>query len=161
MRLGGNGIYAVSMSKRNGRPAGQLPAPEVLDKEAQVVSLRRQGMTWQEIASAVGYASPSGASDAYARASRRVVAEDVESLRLLESERLDYLHASHWEKALEGDIKSTEIILKVMDRRSRLLGLDAPARKQVEQANTFPEPFEIDAQVDRLIRLAQAYPDFE
>lgn len=107
-----------------GRPRGKAPNPTVLDKERQVVALRRQGLVWQDIADQVGYSSPSGASEAYYRASYRVVAEDITALRELENERLDYLFASVWERALAGDIQATETCLKIMSRRSKLLGLD-------------------------------------
>jgi hypothetical protein len=147
------------MSQRKGRPPGRLPAPEVLDKETAVVSLRREGRTWQDIAQVVGYASASGASDAYARASNRVVAEGIDELRALESDRLDALHRAVWDKALEGDYKALEIVLKVMERRSRLLGLDLPARKQLEVTSPGYTPEGIDAELQRLIRLMAKYPN--
>jgi hypothetical protein len=95
-----------------------------LDKEQKVVSLRREGLTWDQIAKEVGYAGPSGASDAYYRASYRVVQEDVDQLRQLENDRLDYLLNAVWDNALAGDYKAVEACLKIMTRRAKLLGLD-------------------------------------
>ena len=107
------------------RPRGRAPKPQVLDKEHRVVSLRREGLTWDLIAKEVGYASPSGASDAYYRASYRVVQEDLEQIRQLENERLDFLFNAVWDNALAGDYKAVEACLKIMTRRAKLLGLDA------------------------------------
>lgn len=106
------------------RPRGRAPKPQVLDKEHRVVSLRREGLTWDLIAKEVGYASPSGASDAYYRASYRVVQEDLEQIRQLENERLDFLFNAVWKSALEGDHKAVDSCLRIMARRAKLLGLD-------------------------------------
>ena len=113
------------------RPRGRGPKPEVLAKEKRVVELRREGFTWDQIASDVGYASPSGASDAYYRASARVVQDGIEEIRRLENDRLDYLFHAVWEKALEGDHKAVETCLKIMTRRAKLLGLDARQEAKV------------------------------
>jgi hypothetical protein len=42
----------------------------------------------------------------------------------LEVERLDALHAAHWPMAMAGDLKSAALVLRAMDQRIRLLGLD-------------------------------------
>jgi hypothetical protein len=107
------------------RPRGRAPKPQVLDKERRVVSLRREGLTWDQISKEVGYASPSGASDAYYRASYRVVKEDVDQLRQLENDRLDFLFQAVWDSALEGDHKAVDSCLRIMARRAKLLGLDS------------------------------------
>ena len=107
------------------RPRGRAPKPEVLAREKRVVELRREGFTWEQIATQVGYASPSGASDAYYRASARIVQDDIEEIRRLENDRLDYLFHAVWEKAIGGDHKAVDTCLKVMARRAKLLGLDA------------------------------------
>jgi hypothetical protein len=119
------------------RPRGQAPNPIVLDKERQVVALRRAGLIWADIANQVGYSSPSGASEAFYRASYRVVKEDIETLRELENERLDYLFAAVWERALAGDNQATETCLKIMSRRSKLLGLDRKPETRQETAQTY------------------------
>jgi hypothetical protein len=58
----------------------------------------------------------------------------------IELERLDVLQAAHFEKAAEGDDDATLTTLKIMERRARMLGLDAPARIDViERALTAKE----------------------
>ena len=135
------------------RPRGKAPQPSVLDRERQVVALRRQGLTWQVIADQVGYSSPSGASDAYYRASYRVVADDVEGIRKLENDRLDLLFAAVWEQALAGDQKATEVCIKIMSRRARLLGLDAPVSQKIEVKPSY------DASTiqEEVLRISRAY----
>lgn len=138
------------MGRSKGRPSGAAPTPELIDKEQQVVALRREGHTWSEISEQVGYKSPSGSRDAFIRAMQRVLVEDAEDLRALEYDRLEHLHAAHWERAISGDIKSTEVILKIMDRRSKLLALDLKGHKP--QTIAASEPSYDATEVQRLVK---------
>jgi len=47
-------------------------------------------------------------------------------LRALELLRLDELLNALWDTAIAGDLKAVDRVLKVMERRAKLLGLDAP-----------------------------------
>ena len=46
----------------------------------------------------------------------------------MELMRLDELQAAHWGQAVSGDVKSAEFILKVIDKRTKMLGLIAEDR---------------------------------
>lgn len=46
-----------------------------------------------------------------------------------EFDRLDKLQASVWNQALNGDVAAVSVVLKVIDQRVRLLGLQAPRRR--------------------------------
>ena len=117
---------------KGGRPRGGIPNPEVIAKEQEVVKLRRGGLTWDLIADRVGYSNPSGAYRAYQKALERVVAEDVNAIRELETERLDLAQSAIWGKVLQGDNPSIANLLRIMERRAKLLGLDQPTRIQAE-----------------------------
>jgi hypothetical protein len=52
----------------------------------------------------------------------------AEKLRELEVERCDRLTLALWPKARTGDEKAVRAVIAVMDRRARLLGLDAPTK---------------------------------
>lgn len=110
-------------------PAERLRAQESLE-------LRRQGKTWQEIADDLGYADRSGARKAVERLLDRTEFESVDEFRVLESDRLDALHQAHWDKAINGDVKATELVLKISAQRCRLLGLNRPERLVVEPVPT-------------------------
>lgn len=116
------------MANQNGRPSGKAPKPELVDKEARVVALRRQGYTWDSISSDVGYSSPSSSRDAFIRASRRVLREDVDEVRNLELDRLDLALKAIWAGVEAGDIPAINTMLKIMERRSKMLALDSPKR---------------------------------
>jgi len=128
------------------------PTPELIDTEVRVLELRKTGMTWTRISELTGYADASGAYRAYIRALKRVVKEPAEQVRTLEIERLDYLWNSLMAKATDGDPQAIGVMLRIMERRSRLLGLDAPTKVQQEVTT-----WEGGDSIDRAVReLAEA-----
>jgi hypothetical protein len=62
------------------------------------------------------------------------IAESVDEVRRLELELLDDMARGHLDKAKLGDAQSTEAMLKIMERRSKLLGLDVPKQHIVMPA---------------------------
>jgi hypothetical protein len=56
----------------------------------------------------------------------------AESVREVELERLDELSRRYFRAACAGDSKSAELLLKISERRAKLLGLDAPMQSQLE-----------------------------
>jgi len=136
------------MANRN-----KTPKPELIDKERKALELRRAGSTYDEIAKALGYATPQGAFLAYNRAIKRTLVEaGSEEARQTELDRCDRLQRAYWGKAMTGDVQAGRIILQVMDRRARYLGLDAPIKQQVEVTN-FEGGTELDREVARLAAL--------
>jgi hypothetical protein len=133
------------------RPRGQAPNPSVLEREAEVVKLRRGGMTWDLIAQRTGFADPSGARQAYMRAASRVVRDDIEQIRQVEEDRLDLAQAAIWGDVMAGNIQAVNALVRIMERRARLLGLDRPVQHQVEV--TVHDGDSIDAEVQRLVAL--------
>ncbi len=105
-----------------------VPEPEQLDRELKVLELRRAGLTWQRIAVQVGYADHSGAYLAYKRALKRVLQQPAEELRQAEIDRLDRLQLAAWPKAMQGDNSAIATVLRIMERRAKLLGLDMPVK---------------------------------
>jgi ABC-type sugar transport system ATPase subunit len=108
---------------------GQQTAQELVeqrDREHKAVQLALAGATYETIAKECGYESKSGAWKAVNRMLARVDAENADALRTVEGSRLERLHLAHWPAALRGDVKAGALIVRIMERRSRLLGLDAP-----------------------------------
>lgn len=134
------------------KPRPSRITPEILEKEAEVLKLRRGGLTFDMIAERVGYKDPSGAHAAYVRACKRIIASDVEELRKVEADRLDMAQAALWSKVLQGDVPAVNSFLRIMERRAKLFGLDMPIRQQVE-VTTFEGGSELDREVARLAQL--------
>lgn len=98
----------------------------------RLLTLRTQGLTYEQIAQEMGYADGSGARHALRRALDRHEAEAAADLRHIENMRLDAD-----ERALRGIIGNAQAPAKdriaavnsrtrVSARRARLNGLDAP-----------------------------------
>ncbi|MCA9877562.1 MAG: hypothetical protein KC442_07265 [Thermomicrobiales bacterium] len=95
------------------------------------MELRRSGFTLSEIADQLGYAGPSGARRAIETALQKALHHEAGALRALEGERLDRLQRALWGKAETGNVGAVEAILKVMERRAKLFGLDVPKQHVV------------------------------
>ena len=63
---------------------------------------------------------------------------------------MDALQHAVWDKALDGDLSAMDRVIKIMDRRARLLGLDAPQQVAVNNG----VDVDIDGAVDKLIAVA-------
>jgi hypothetical protein len=114
---------------------------EVADRRAQAITLRIAGMDWQSIADRLGYNSRGAACQDVTRALEANLKEQsqaVDVLRDVETLRLDRLQAAAWPAAVRGDLKSIETVLKVIDRRVKLLGLDMPVRTELTGAGGGP-----------------------
>ena len=59
---------------------------------------------------------------------RRDIAESAESIIEIEKERLDTMTAALWGNVLSGHLGAIDRVLRIMDRRAKLLGLDSPER---------------------------------
>jgi len=101
---------------------------EEAQRRRRALELRVAGATYEEIAEALGYSSRSAAWKAVWRAYRQGLRDPAEHLRELESERLDRLQKAWWGKALSGDVGAFRYLLRLMERRAKLLGLDAPTK---------------------------------
>ena len=138
------------------RPTGvRNSSQEVRDREAEVVRLRRQGMTFDDIAAAVGFTNKGTAYTTWKNANARIIVEDVDEIRKLEGERLDTAQAAIWDDVLAGDVAAVNTLLRLMDRRSKLFGLDSPVRVQAE-VTKLDSGANIDDEVARLAALLEA-----
>jgi len=138
---------------KNGRFIRSL---DTARKDALAAELRARGVPLWEIASRLEYANESGASKAVARALAAVPAEGVAELRALECERLDQLTRRLFTLldtkypllvpgrelvdqegrpvADPGPILAVvDRLMRISQRRARLLGLDAPVKREVEE----------------------------
>jgi len=125
--------------------------PSVLERERKVLELRRGGLTFDLIAKELDFKHASGAHKAYLNACKRIVLSEVVEIRNIETERLDIAQTAIWNGVLRGDIPAINTLLRIMERRARLLGLDSPTRAQIEV--TTYDTGTIDAEVQRLVGL--------
>lgn len=103
------------------------------ERQRQALELRKAGLGYQAIADKLGYSGPSGAYQSIRAALRAIVKEPAEEVLALELQRLDDMLAGLWLKARQGDTLKVDRVLKIMQRRAELLGLDAPKTVKVVQ----------------------------
>ena len=105
----------------------ELSGAEMRDK---CISLRRLGMSYADVAKEVGlsrggaYKAVQTALDEIRASYRETAAEVLE----LELDRLDEMTRALSSKVGYGDPQAVTAALRVMDRRAKLLGLDAPTK---------------------------------
>lgn len=105
---------------------------DVLNKQLQALELRKAGVSYQKIAETLGYAHASGAHQAVESALKRTLQDPADEVRKLEIERLDAMLMALWPNVKNGQYKANEVAIRLMERRAKLLGLDAPTKQQVE-----------------------------
>ena len=98
--------------------------------------MRKRGMSYAEIGNAMGI-SESGAYGCVSRALKALKAQATESAeeeRDLELARLDKLLKIAEAAAESGDLAAIDRVLRIQERRSKYLGLDAPVRSEAQVA---------------------------
>lgn len=124
------------------------------EREAEAARLRSLGWTYQRIADELGWSNKGDAHHAVQRVLRDTVQEAGDDLRALELTRLDALYVAANEvlarkhvtvsngRIVSGTdggpilddapvLQAIDRLLKIQERRSKLLGLDAPIKKDV------------------------------
>jgi transposase len=108
--------------------------PETVEKWVSALDLRKRGKTYREIGEALGVSHVT-AYEWVGSALTATLREPSEAVRQIEAERLDALIKAIWPGATREnnpDYDAVDRVLKVMDRRAKLLGLDAPTKHVVE-----------------------------
>ncbi|NEC03425.1 hypothetical protein [Streptomyces anulatus] len=105
-----------------------------VERRIQALQLHLAGVDYRTIAKQVGYADGAAAQKGIDRAIEESIArgEEDTDTRTREVMRYNRLQAAHWGKAVKGDTKASDVVLKCMQGRERLLGLAAPKRINID-----------------------------
>lgn len=139
-------------------PVSRTKRAQIAERRRRCVELRTEGKQFTEIADILGYGSRGAACQDFGRALKERLAEQAEAVdhyRELELERLDALYRKAWavlnkphllvqggrpvvitgdddtEIRLHDDgptLQAIDRLLKIAERRARLLGLDSPVK---------------------------------
>lgn len=96
------------------------------EREAQALAMRCRGATWRQVADELG-CSTQAAYNALERALARAVVEITQrphEMRAREAALLDELARALITKALDGDVRAQDTLLRNRQRYAALLGLD-------------------------------------
>jgi len=108
----------------------QATSPErvaIDQRRKEMLDLRVQGYSLRAIADKLGM-HHSSVGEAITAELDALTREPAEQLRTVELERMDAMLVALWPKVEGGDVASIQAALGVMQRRSKLLGLDAPVK---------------------------------
>jgi len=105
---------------------------EAFKRQVEAIERRCRGESYAQIAEALGYKNPASVCKAIMAGMKRSYIEaGIEDLRKLECQRLDELQCALWPQAKEGNPAAIDRVLRIMERRARLMGLDMPVRQEV------------------------------
>lgn len=118
-------------AKRKGVPLkGAAEAAKRATRELEAVRLRKAGKTYRQIAEDLGVCEATAFQDVrrVLDRTRKLSNEEGEQIRAIELERLDAALESLQSRITKGEPRAIEVMLKIQERRARLLGLDAPTK---------------------------------
>ena len=124
-------------------------AARKLKHQEQALLWRRSGLSYAAIGERIGISK----SRAHALVqlglldAREQVASHSDELRTEEVSRLDGMLAKVYAKAAKGDLQAIDRVLKIGERRARLLGLDAPIRSALQGGGEDAPPIVTEARV--------------
>lgn len=142
--------------KGSGAPRGQhsqLKHYSAKERQRQGLELRKAGATYQQIADQLGYKHASSASKAVKKALDSLVTESADDLRVIEVARLNHMMLAIWDRIQGGDLKAIDRGLRIQQRMSELMGLDAPSKSETVNVQTHVVTIEGDK--DAYIRALQ------
>ncbi len=117
-------------------PASDAQRLKTAERRAQCLALKLAGVGWDQIAERLGYAGKAAACKDFGRAldaARGTLVLNAQELREVDLMRLDRVQAGSWKRALGGDHKAADTVLKCHDRRVKLLDLTG-AQKAMDNA---------------------------
>lgn len=127
------------------------------ERQKRAIALRIQNWTLTEIAQELGI-KPSSVHYLIITGLKKLKApEEAEQLRKVEAIRLDNLARGIWDQAIGGDLQAMDRLLKIMERRSKLLLLDKPEEAEKPQGFGYRPTSEVFAALmARMNKLADA-----
>ena len=146
------GICRENVGKTPSEKIGK--AIDEAERSRSAIEMRKAGLTYDVIAQRLGFANRSGAFKAVERGIRSIMREPADDLRSLELERLDTIQVGLWTKARSGDVQAIDRLLRIMERRAKLLGLDAPEASTVSIDATVEMQDEQQRLIGRIAGLA-------
>lgn len=143
------------MAARSGKTGKFSKNTESALRDIEATKLRAAGLDYDEIAARVGFANRGNAYRAVERCLAAARAEPAEAVTKLELERLDemwrnakavldrsHITVSNGRIVYDDDgkpviddapvLQAIDRMLKIQERRARLLGLDAPVKSRIE-----------------------------
>ena len=107
---------------------------EAKERALKALELRKKGVRYEAIAQQLGYTNRGNAHKAVMKELELLAKECLEEaskVRDLELQRLDALYLVAYAEVEEGNVPAIDRCLRIMERRAKLLGLDAAEKVDV------------------------------
>lgn len=104
-------------------------------RRAQAIEMKLAGFTYKQIADRLGYSNQSNVTNDINRAFEQAVIDREHHVDVLIEEQiqiLDRMRRAAWPAAIKGDTRSIDIVLKCVDRATKLLRLTPEAQVNVQ-----------------------------
>jgi hypothetical protein len=119
---------------KTGRGSHPGDRERTAERQASAMKLRVAGASFRQIGEQLRVSAMQAHRDCMV-ALNEVVAqrnEDAAALRVIELERLDRMTMALWPSASKGSAEHVRALVRVSERRCRLLGLDAAVSQRIE-----------------------------
>src|SRR3954462_829872 len=130
-------------------PRAELERIGQVDAEKEALELRLKHWSYPDIADIQGVSIPTVRARIERAIQYRLPQETRRQMRQMEGTRLDrhqplnQLIIDSASTTMSEKQKAVEVMLRVMDRRARLFGLDAPAKLDVQYSSTMDNEIEL------------------
>lgn len=119
---------------------GSTPLEDLTEKRMEFMqkclALRIEGYDYNRMAATMG-SDYTSCRKAVKEALAQSVTEMADEVRAIEMQRLDEMLMAHWPE--RGEPRHADVIMKLMDRRSKYLGLDVPQTDLMDAAQALRE----------------------
>lgn len=137
---------ATASRRKTKESATSARKVQALKREEQILQLRIGGARYQQIADRLGIV-PSTVGRALQRGMARwqdQVADLAGELVWLQLERLDRLLLALWPDASQGNVGAIDRVLKIEERRAKLMGLDLAQDLNIEHSGAVQVSFKVE-----------------
>lgn len=133
---------------------------KIAERRYQAFDLRMKGHSFRDIGRKLGISHTAAHKHVQKGLENlaRTTEDKANMLMLMEVARIDRLHQGCWDDAINGDLQAIDLVLKLMERRAKLFGLDAPnkvAQTNVEGTESRHDQMteeEVDARIEELLQ---------
>ena len=108
-------------------------AIQKLERQKKVIELRRARLTYREIGAALGVSAMTARNDIadWTENYISLTEEEADRLRAEELDTLDKLQRAIYKEAIGGNLAAVDKVIKLVEARSKLLGLNAPTKTTI------------------------------
>jgi orotate phosphoribosyltransferase-like protein len=117
------------MARKDAKPGN---TEQIAERRIKAFELRKKGNNYREIAKVLGVSAPTILADVRAvlKELSKEQQKEAADYKALELDRLETLQVKMWELAVKGDQGAVDRVLRIQERRAKLLGLDAPVKTE-------------------------------